>query len=81
MLLGVIVKVCSHLTSFSPFNADLFNGPFVYEKLTEKWTEWVSTQLAHLMVSLIWPVKLSKRRAKISGGSSMADHMQPNELD
>ena len=36
VLLGVLVKVCSHLTSFSPFNADLFKGPFVYEKWTEK---------------------------------------------
>ena len=37
----------------------------VYEKRTEKWTEWVSTQLARLMVSLIRPVKRTKRRAKI----------------
>ena len=35
------------------------------KKRTEKWTEWVSTQLARLMVSLIRPVKRTKRRAKI----------------
>ena len=52
-----IFKVCSHLADFSPFYQ---NGP-----LNIKRAEWVSTQLARLMVHLLLPLKRSKRRAKI----------------
>ena len=42
---GSMLKVCSHLTSFSPFNADPFNSPFFLLALCQWWwaekrTEW-----------------------------------------